>query len=206
MALHETQETDYVAEDRVRDEMASARKLFLMKGWPMIDVSRRAIEETAAAGDRLAQPAAQRAASLWRAIMISELSVPLILASSSASRVFDPQGGGSRLHRGQPPARLDETALIESPACFRRPARADRRRARRGQDAEGRRLRSARGHRHRRRPAARLRGPHPRKPAGRRRGRTPLAFLSGKRHELIGRRRRGGARRAHRLASSKPRG
>ena len=49
MALHETQETDYVAEDRVRDEMASARKLFLMKGWPMIDVSRRAIEETAAA-------------------------------------------------------------------------------------------------------------------------------------------------------------
>ena len=49
MALHETHETDYVAEDRVRDEMASARKLFLMKGWPMIDVSRRAIEETAAA-------------------------------------------------------------------------------------------------------------------------------------------------------------
>lgn len=49
MALQERQETDYVDSDRVREEMTQARKLFLLKGWPMIDVSRRAIEETSAA-------------------------------------------------------------------------------------------------------------------------------------------------------------
>ena len=49
MALNERDETDYVDGEHVRDEMSNARKLFLMKGWPMIDVSRRAIEETAAA-------------------------------------------------------------------------------------------------------------------------------------------------------------
>lgn len=49
LALNERQETDYVDVERVREEMVQARKLFLLKGWPMIDVSRRAIEETAAA-------------------------------------------------------------------------------------------------------------------------------------------------------------
>ncbi len=49
LALNERQDTDYADADRVREEMAAARKLFLIKGWPMIDVSRRAIEETAAA-------------------------------------------------------------------------------------------------------------------------------------------------------------
>lgn len=49
LALNERTETDYVDAERVREEMVEARKLFLMKGWPMIDVSRRAIEETAAA-------------------------------------------------------------------------------------------------------------------------------------------------------------
>lgn len=49
MALNERDETDYVDSEHVRDEMTNARKLFLLKGWPMIDVSRRAIEETAAA-------------------------------------------------------------------------------------------------------------------------------------------------------------
>ena len=49
LALNQDRETDYVDVDRVREEMVAARKLFLMKGWPMIDVSRRAIEETSAA-------------------------------------------------------------------------------------------------------------------------------------------------------------
>ena len=49
LTLNERNETDYVDTERVREEMVSARKLFLLKGWPMIDVSRRAIEETSAA-------------------------------------------------------------------------------------------------------------------------------------------------------------
>jgi hypothetical protein len=41
--------TDYVDLETVRQEVAFARKLFSKHGWPVIDVSRRSIEETAAA-------------------------------------------------------------------------------------------------------------------------------------------------------------
>jgi [pyruvate, water dikinase]-phosphate phosphotransferase / [pyruvate, water dikinase] kinase len=49
LALNAREDTDYTDAASVRDELAAARRLFLLKGWPMIDVSRRAIEETAAA-------------------------------------------------------------------------------------------------------------------------------------------------------------
>jgi len=49
LAVNERKDPDYAETDRVRQELIAARKLFLLKGWPMIDVSRRAIEETAAA-------------------------------------------------------------------------------------------------------------------------------------------------------------
>jgi aryl-alcohol dehydrogenase-like predicted oxidoreductase len=42
-------ETDYVDLDSVRREVAEARRLCNLHGWPVIDVSRRSIEETAAA-------------------------------------------------------------------------------------------------------------------------------------------------------------
>ncbi len=41
-------ETDYVDPEAVREEVAFARKLFHKHDWPVIDVSRRSIEETAA--------------------------------------------------------------------------------------------------------------------------------------------------------------
>jgi regulator of PEP synthase PpsR (kinase-PPPase family) len=41
-------ETDYVDPDSVREEVAFARKLFQKHDWPVIDVTRRSIEETAA--------------------------------------------------------------------------------------------------------------------------------------------------------------
>ena len=49
LSLKDNPESDYADVDRVRDEVANARKLFARKGWPIIDVSRRSIEETAAA-------------------------------------------------------------------------------------------------------------------------------------------------------------
>ena len=49
LSLHETAETDYVDLDAIRAEPVIARKLFAEKGWPVIDVTRRSIEETAAA-------------------------------------------------------------------------------------------------------------------------------------------------------------
>ncbi|MCE9524375.1 MAG: kinase/pyrophosphorylase [Alphaproteobacteria bacterium] len=49
LTLNEETETDYVDLDAVRAEIAFARRLFADKGWPVIDVTRRSIEETAAA-------------------------------------------------------------------------------------------------------------------------------------------------------------
>jgi [pyruvate, water dikinase]-phosphate phosphotransferase / [pyruvate, water dikinase] kinase len=48
LALNERKETSYVDVDRVREEVLAARRYFEDQGWPVIDVSRRSIEETAA--------------------------------------------------------------------------------------------------------------------------------------------------------------
>lgn len=48
-AMKETRAGDYTEEDSVRREIMNAQKLFEKNGWPTIDVSRRSIEETAAA-------------------------------------------------------------------------------------------------------------------------------------------------------------
>jgi regulator of PEP synthase PpsR (kinase-PPPase family) len=47
--LHQDDTTDYTDIEAVRDEVAQARRLFTRHRWPVIDVSRRSIEETAAA-------------------------------------------------------------------------------------------------------------------------------------------------------------
>ena len=47
--LPESEETDYVDPEVVKREVAQARRLCADHGWPVIDVSRRSIEETAAA-------------------------------------------------------------------------------------------------------------------------------------------------------------
>ena len=45
----ERRESDYVDADAVRQEVVQARRLFEREGWPVIDVTRRSVEETAAA-------------------------------------------------------------------------------------------------------------------------------------------------------------
>lgn len=47
--LRQDQETDYADMEQVQREVADARKIFTRNEWPVIDVSRRSIEETAAA-------------------------------------------------------------------------------------------------------------------------------------------------------------
>ena len=47
--LGEMRDTSYVDLDNVRAEVTATRKLFDVQGWPAIDVSRRSVEETAAA-------------------------------------------------------------------------------------------------------------------------------------------------------------
>ena len=49
LSLNERTETAYVDEERVEQEVAFARRMFADNGWPVIDVTRRSIEETAAA-------------------------------------------------------------------------------------------------------------------------------------------------------------
>jgi len=48
-SLNERRESDYVDADAVRHEVVQARRLFEREGWPVIDVTRRSVEETAAA-------------------------------------------------------------------------------------------------------------------------------------------------------------
>ena len=48
-SMGENRDSDYVELDAVRAEVAATRQLFENQDWPMIDVSRRSIEETAAA-------------------------------------------------------------------------------------------------------------------------------------------------------------
>ena len=49
MALNETSAMDYTDEEAVRSEVTEASRLFQRNKWPIIDVSRRSVEETAAA-------------------------------------------------------------------------------------------------------------------------------------------------------------
>lgn len=47
--LNQDEQTDYTDPDTVKVELATARRLFTMHHWPVLDVTRRSIEETAAA-------------------------------------------------------------------------------------------------------------------------------------------------------------
>ena len=49
LSLNQAPETDYVDIDQVKREVIYARRMFGDNGWPVIDVTRRSIEETAAA-------------------------------------------------------------------------------------------------------------------------------------------------------------
>lgn len=55
LALNETASTAYIDEEEVQKEVAFARRMFASNGWPVIDVTRRSIEETAAAIIKLMQ-------------------------------------------------------------------------------------------------------------------------------------------------------
>ncbi len=46
--LQQNDETDYADEEQVKSEVAEARRLFARQGWPVIDVTRRSIEEASA--------------------------------------------------------------------------------------------------------------------------------------------------------------
>jgi regulator of PEP synthase PpsR (kinase-PPPase family) len=49
LTLNQSPDTSYVDNDRVARELQFARRMFADNGWPVIDVTRRSIEETAAA-------------------------------------------------------------------------------------------------------------------------------------------------------------
>ncbi|RPF71397.1 pyruvate, water dikinase regulatory protein [Aurantiacibacter spongiae] len=61
LSLNEKTETDYVDQERVKTEIAFARRMFADNGWPVIDVTRRSIEESAAAVIKLYQEREARA-------------------------------------------------------------------------------------------------------------------------------------------------
>ena len=48
-ALNQEEQTDYIDLEKVRQEVTTARRVFAEHEWPVIDVTRRSIEEVAAA-------------------------------------------------------------------------------------------------------------------------------------------------------------
>ncbi|MCW5724508.1 MAG: kinase/pyrophosphorylase [Maricaulaceae bacterium] len=48
LTLNEDRDTDYVDDQSVREEIIAAKRLFARHGWPVIDVTRRSVEETSA--------------------------------------------------------------------------------------------------------------------------------------------------------------
>ncbi|MCC7259642.1 MAG: kinase/pyrophosphorylase [Alphaproteobacteria bacterium] len=48
LSLHEDKDTDYVDMDVVKEEVTASRRYFQKRKWPIIDVTRRSVEETAA--------------------------------------------------------------------------------------------------------------------------------------------------------------
>ncbi len=60
LSLNQTAETAYVDQEKVARELAFARRMFSDRGWPVIDVTRRSIEETAAAIINLVSERADR--------------------------------------------------------------------------------------------------------------------------------------------------
>ena len=49
LSLNQSPDTDYVDEEKVKAEVTAARRMFADNDWPVLDVTRRSIEETAAA-------------------------------------------------------------------------------------------------------------------------------------------------------------
>jgi [pyruvate, water dikinase]-phosphate phosphotransferase / [pyruvate, water dikinase] kinase len=64
LSLNESRESAYVDVEAVREETVRARRLFEAQGWPVIDVTRRSVEETAAAIINLLQARATSGAEL----------------------------------------------------------------------------------------------------------------------------------------------
>ena len=67
LTLNEGTETSYVDGDKVKDELQFARRMFADNGWPVIDVTRRSIEESAAAIIRLVQQRERRGGPVKKA-------------------------------------------------------------------------------------------------------------------------------------------
>jgi len=59
--LSENHETNYIDPETVREEVSMARRLCTENGWPIIDVTRRSIEESAAAIMQMMEKRAQAA-------------------------------------------------------------------------------------------------------------------------------------------------
>ena len=98
--------TDYIDVEAVKAELLWARRLCNRRGWPVIDVTRRSIEETAATVLQLMEAWHERRRkaghAAGRARDVIQADDPrLILASQSDARaaVLPPPGCGSRRGR-----------------------------------------------------------------------------------------------------------
>ena len=64
LSMQEANETEYVDPELIKSETAEARRLFARNNWPVIDVTRRSIEEIASAILNLYQEHAAKPSAL----------------------------------------------------------------------------------------------------------------------------------------------
>ena len=142
LSLNADSQTDYVDRIAVAEEIAASRRLFAERGWPTIDVTRRSIEETAAAVLDLYRAhrlkfIAERLTAMRKADSrrrrCGAARGPLVLASKSESRRALLSAAG--LDAEFVAADVDERALEDrylapaarskiSPSSWRRPRRS----------------------------------------------------------------------------------
>ena len=87
-------EDQYIDRKAVAEEVAFSRKLCAKHSWPSIDVTRRSIEETAAAVLSLLAERRRQPVGVEHACRSGSPTAPLVLASKSASRRSLLQGAG----------------------------------------------------------------------------------------------------------------
>ena len=116
VAIARQNSTDYIDEDAVKAELLWARRLCNRRGWPVIDVTRRSIEETAATVLQLMEAwhDASTQGRRRQGLMLQRPTPCLILASASASRRALLTAAGLKFEMR--PADIDEAAVKQSRA------------------------------------------------------------------------------------------
>ena len=117
LSLNQAPETDYVDMEAVNAELAFARRMFADNGWPVIDVTRRSIEETALAIVKLCTERLERGGAAMRLLLASQSETRRRMLEAAGRAVRDGRGARSTRKRPRPACRRRASRRATSPRC-----------------------------------------------------------------------------------------